>query len=312
MLYPALPPLSPAKQELVEEILELRRAKRVVLLAHNYQRPEIQALADFVGDSLGLSRQAAAAPEQVIIFCGVHFMAETAHILAPEKTVLMPDPRAGCPLADTITADDVKMLKEAHPGVPVVSYVNSSAAVKAESDICCTSANAVAVVRSLPGDEAIFVPDKHLAYWVQGQVSKRIIAWPGYCPTHHKITRAQVEALLKEHPEAEFIAHPECQSEVLDIADAVLSTSGMYEYARSSRAPVIIIGSEQGLAYRLGLENPDKTFLFPSKQTICPNMKLTTLKKLRDSLAKDQYEITLPEDVRLGARQAVERMVAIG
>lgn len=312
MSYLALPPLSDAKLELVEEILELRKRKRVVLLAHNYQRPEIQALADFSGDSLGLSRQAAAAPEQTIVFCGVYFMAETAYILAPEKRVLMPDPKAGCPLADTITADDVKSLKAAHPGVAVVSYVNSSAAVKAESDICCTSANAVSVVESLPGAEVIFVPDKHLAYWVQSKVSKRIIAWPGYCPTHHKITRQQVETLQAEHPDAEFIAHPECTSEVLDIADAILSTSKMYEYASKSKAKVIIIGSEQGLAYRLGLENPDKTFFFPSKQTICPNMKLTTLKKLRDSLAYDQYEVTVPEDVRLRARQAVERMVAIG
>ena len=308
----ALPPLSDAKRELVEEILELRKSRQVILLAHNYQRPEIQALADFVGDSLGLSRKAAAAPEQVIVFCGVYFMAETAYILAPEKRVLMPDPKAGCPLADTITADDVISLRAAHPGAPVVSYVNCSAAVKAESDICCTSSNAVAVVESLPGDAVIFVPDKHLAYWVQSQVSKKIIAWPGYCPTHHKITRQQVEALQAQYPEAEFIAHPECTSQVLDIADVILSTSKMYEYARNSKARVIIIGSEQGLAYRLGLENPGKTFLFPSKQTICPNMKLTTLKKLRDSLAHDQYVVTVPQDIRLRARQAVERMVSIG
>ncbi len=297
--------------DFIEKIAKLRFERNVLILAHNYQRPEIQDLADYTGDSLGLARQAQETKSQTILFCGVHFMAETAYIMNPEKTVLLPDKRAGCPLADMITANDVLNLKKRYPGVPVVCYVNTSAAVKAVSDICCTSSNAVAVVNSLPGDAVIFVPDKNLGTYVASLTGKKVISWPGYCPTHHKITKASVLNLKKQNPGAVFMAHPECQPEVLEIADHICSTSGMYKYARSSKANVIIVGSEAGMLHRLSKDNPDKVFLLPSKDIICPNMKLTTLKKVYLSLKNEETKVVIEEPIRSQAQSSCERMMSI-
>lgn len=299
-------------QSLVDEINSLKAKRRAVILAHNYQRQEIQEIADYTGDSLGLSRQATSLPAPTIVFCGVHFMAETAYILNPHKTILLPDPRAGCPLAETIDVDGLRHLKSRHPGVPVVCYVNSSAAIKAESDICCTSANAIAVVESLPEDKVIFIPDKNLGKFVASRTSKEIILWPGFCPTHHRIKKEQILKLKDEYPQAKFVAHPECEPAVLALADEICSTSGMFTYARKTDAKVIIIGSEMGMLYRLQKENPDKTFLFPSKHTICPNMKLTTLEKVYRSLIDLETKVTVPEDIRTKAWNAVQRMMDIG
>lgn len=298
-------------EEFIERIGELRREREAVILAHNYQRAEIQELADFTGDSLGLARKATEARARTIVFCGVHFMAETAHILNPEKTVLIPDPNAGCPMADMITAPDLEQLKARHPGVPVVCYVNSSAAVKAASDICCTSSNAVAVVESLDSDEVIFVPDKHLGRYVAARTGKKIILWPGYCPTHQKIKPETIRRLKEAHPGAVFVAHPECDEAVLALADHISSTSGMYEYARTTEAKDVIVGSEQGMLHKLRSENPDKNFMLPGNDIICPNMKLITLKKVYLSLLNNQTVVTVPEEVRIGALRATARMMRI-
>jgi quinolinate synthase len=298
--------------DVVARIHSLADEQRAVILAHNYQRPEIQDLAEYVGDSLGLSRQAAAADADVIVFCGVDFMAETAKILAPGKKVLLPEPEAGCPMADMVTAEGLLALKAEHPGVPVVTYVNSSAAVKAESDTCCTSANASAVVRALGADEVIFTPDRNLGHWVGLQTGVEIIPWPGYCPTHERITTQDVERRKSEHPEAGFMCHPECRPDVVAMADAVLSTSQMLAWPRTSEFSTVIVGTEEGLLYRLRKENPDKEFVLVSDKAVCPNMKLTRLESVEDALENSQYEITVDAEIRERALQAVERMVAIG
>lgn len=299
------------KEMYVTEIERLKKERNAVILAHNYQRDEVQEIADFTGDSLGLAQQATRTEAAVIVFCGVHFMAETAHILNPEKTVLLPEPRAGCPLADMITAKDVAALRAAHPGTPVVCYVNSSAEVKAASDVCCTSANAVAVVDGLPDAQVIFIPDGNLGRYVAERTGKKVVLWPGYCPTHHKITAAHVLRLKNEFKDAVLVAHPECQVEVLELADHICSTSGMYEYARQTDAVTLIVGSEAGMLYRLRRENPDKQFILPGKDLICPNMKLTTLKKIYLSLLNNQTPVTLPESVREAAKLSTLRMMAV-
>ncbi len=295
----------------IEEIGRLKKERQAVILAHNYQRAEVQDIADYTGDSLGLAQQATATQAKAIVFCGVHFMAETAFIANPHKTVLLPEPRAGCPLADMITAADVEQLKAAHPGVPVVCYVNSSAAVKAASDICCTSANAVAVVDGLDADRVIFVPDQNLGRYVAARTGKELILWPGYCPTHQKITVEQITKLKGENEGAVFMAHPECRPDVLKLADHICSTSGMYAFARQSPAETIIVGSEEGMLHRLRRENPEKNFLLPSREIICPNMKLTTLKKVYLSLLNNQTVIKLPEPIRRQAEEATARMMAV-
>lgn len=299
------------QEKLLEEIGKLKKKRKAIILAHNYQRPEIQDLADFTGDSLGLSQKATETQARVIIFCGVHFMAETAYILNPDKIVILPEPRAGCPLADTIDVEGLRNLKKAHPGVPVVCYVNSSAAIKAESDICCTSANAIRVVESLAEKEVIFIPDKNLGKYVMSKTGKKLILWPGVCPTHNKIKVEQVLKLKEKCPDAEFMAHPECTPKVLALADEICSTSGMYAYARKSRAKVIIVGSESGMLHRLQKENPEKLFLLPSKYTICPNMKLTTLEKVHRSLVSLEPRLYLPEDIRKRAEKAVVQMMKL-
>jgi quinolinate synthase len=298
---------------LIEEIAALRDRRDAVILAHNYQRPEVQDIADFVGDSLGLSRQAAATDAGVIVFAGVHFMAETAKILAPDKMVLLPEYRAGCPMADMITPEAVLRWKEQYPGAPVVMYVNSSADVKAVSDVCVTSANAVEVVRRLDAKQVLFGPDRNLADWVAHQVPlTEVVPWPGFCPTHERVSAAMVAAARREHPDAEILVHPECRPDVVALADFALSTSQMIRHAAESSAREFVIVTEQGLIHALQKAAPDKVFHQPEPLLLCPNMKLTTLAKVRDALRDLTPAIEVPEEVRIPARIAVERMVAVG
>ncbi|MBI2832721.1 MAG: quinolinate synthase NadA [Chloroflexi bacterium] len=298
--------------ELVGKILDLKKKRGAVILAHNYQRAEVQDTADFVGDSLELSQKAAGTDAPVIIFCGVHFMAETASILCPDKTVLLPDAKAGCPMANMITVEKLLAKKKELPGVPVVCYVNSSAAVKAESDICCTSANAVKVVESVDAEEILFVPDQYLGNYVSTQTTKKLILWPGYCPTHVKIRAEDISRLRKEHPQAIAIVHPECRPEVIALANHVLSTGGMIRFARQTEASELIVGTEVGLLHRLKKENPSKKFIPASEQAICPNMKLITLEKVLWALEEMAPEVKVPEDIRIRAKRAVDRMLEIG
>ena len=283
-----------------------------MILAHNYQVGEVQDIADFVGDSLELSRQAAAVTDaEVIVFCGVRFMAETAKILSPQKTVLLPDPNAGCPLCDFADAEAVRRRKAELPGVPVVSYVNTTAEVKAESDICCTSANSVKVVNSLPQEEILFLPDRNLGSWTAEQTQKKLILWDGYCITHQRILPEHILRLKAQQPEAEVVVHPECSPEVRKLADAIRSTSGILRYARESPARSFIIGTEIGILHRLRKENPEKEFFAPSKVAVCPNMKKITLEKVLWSLEEMVHPVEVPEEIRLKAKRAIDRMLAL-
>ncbi len=297
--------------EITQEIHRLAEERDALLLAHNYQRDEIQAMADITGDSLALSMEAARTDKQVIVFCGVHFMAESAAILAPEKTVLLPRLDAGCPMADMVTADSLREVKQQHPGVPVVTYVNSSAAVKAESDICCTSANAVRVVNSLAEPEVLLVPDRNLGLYIAKHTDKICHFWEGYCPTHDRFAVADVKNALADYPDALFMAHPECPPEILAQADHICSTSGMYEFARRSSAKTFIVGTEAGILYRLRKENPDKEFILPTSRLICPNMKLTALEDVLKTLQTMQPRITVPEEIRIPAKRTLDRMLAV-
>ncbi len=299
------------ESEIAGEIRRLAKERNAVILSHNYQRGEVQDLADFVGDSLELSQKAAATDAEMIVFCGVHFMAETAAILSPEKTVLLPDAHAGCPMADMITADRLRDKKRELPGVTVVCYVNSSAEVKAESDICCTSSNAVKVIESLPAGEIIFIPDQYLGDYISRQTGRPMTLWPGYCPTHVKIRPEDVIQRKKEHPGARALVHPECRPEVIELADEVLSTSRICRYARESDDKEIIIGTEIGIIYRLKKENPQKTFIPLSALAVCPNMKLITPEKVLWSLRETSGRVTVPEEIRLKAKGAVDRMLEI-
>ncbi|MDI6874440.1 quinolinate synthase NadA [Candidatus Solincola sp.] len=298
------------EEVLVERILALKEKRNAVILAHNYQRPEIQDLGDFVGDSLGLARQAARTDAEVIIFCGVHFMAETASILCPDRVVVLPDLDAGCPMADMAAARDLKRFREEHPEVVVVSYVNTTAAVKALSDYCCTSSNAVEVVRRVEGDEILFLPDRNLAAYVAERVpEKRIIPWNGYCHVHQGIRREHILRARELHPGAEIIAHPECTKEVLELADHIRSTSGMVEAARESEAREFIVATESGMLHPLRKALPHKRFHPPMVEPLCPNMKLTTLSKVLRSLETLRPRVRVPEAVRVRALRAVERML---
>jgi len=298
---------------LEERLLELKRQRNAVILAHNYQRGEVQDIADFTGDSLGLSQQAARTEAEVILFCGVHFMAETAAILCPDKTVLIPDPHAGCPMADMITARQLTEAKAAHPDAAVVCYVNSTAEIKAISDICCTSANAVEVVASIPPDRPVlFIPDQSLGDYAAKQLGRdNITLWPGYCPTHHRILAADVERRKAEHPGALFTCHPECTADVIALADHVASTSGMLRFCQESPAKAFIIGTEIGLLHRLRKDSPGKTFLEVSPLADCPNMKLNTIEKMVWALEDMACEVRVPEGVAAKARQAIERMLEL-
>ncbi|GFE57033.1 quinolinate synthase NadA [Geobacter sp. AOG1] len=293
------------------EIRRLLKERNAILLAHNYMRDEVQEIADITGDSLALSIEAARATADVIVFCGVHFMAESASILAPSKTVLLPRLDAGCPMADMVTVEGLRELKARHPGVPVVTYVNSSAAVKAESDICCTSANAQKVVNSLTEPEIIFVPDRNLGRYVARFSTKTFHFWEGYCPTHERLTADTVRRLKGEHPDALFICHPECNPAVVELADHVCSTSGMYDYCHHSTARSFIIGTEAGILYRLRQENPDKEFILASPALICPNMKLTSLEDIEAALTAMVPVVKVPEEIRVPAKKALDRMLAI-
>jgi quinolinate synthase len=294
------------------EIRHLLKERHAVLLAHNYMRDEVQAIADITGDSLQLSMEAARTDAEVIVFCGVHFMAESAAILSPQKKVLLPRADAGCPMADMVDVDGLRALKAKHPGVPVVTYVNSSAVVKAESDICCTSANAVSVVRSLNAHKLIFVPDRNLGRWAaQAVPEKEFIFWEGYCPTHERLTAAKVLEMKAAHPDALFICHPECAPEVSALADHVCSTSGMYQYCAKNPAKKFIIGTEAGILFNLREENPDKEFFLASPALICPNMKLTSLEDVLLALQSMQPVVTVPDEVWIRAKAALDKMLAV-
>jgi len=295
-----------------QQIKELLIKHNAVLLAHNYMRDEVQEIADITGDSLALSIEAAKTDADVIVFCGVHFMAESAAILSPDKKVLLPRSDAGCPMADMVTVEALEQLKRLNPGVPVVTYVNSSAEVKAHSDICCTSANALKVVRSLSEDQLIFVPDRNLGRWIARFVpEKQFIFWEGYCPTHERMTMQAVLEKKGEHPDALFVCHPESSPEVSALADHVCSTSGMYEYCKSSPATKFIIGTEAGILFKLRLDNPDKEFILASPALFCPNMKLTSLEDILISLQTLSPVVIVPEQVRIKAKTALDRMLTI-
>ena len=298
-------------KELIDRILELKNKRGAVILAHNYQRPEVQDIGDFVGDSLELSRKAAEVKAEVIVFCGVHFMAETASILSPNSLVLLPDAQSGCPMADMITEEQLIARKKELPGARVVCYVNSSAVVKAESDICCTSANAVNVVRSMGEGEILFIPDQYLGNYVSTQLNRPMVLWPGFCPTHVKIQAQDIIDQKKKYPGAVALVHPECRPEVTEVADEVLSTGGMLRYARTSGAKVMIIGTETGILHRLKKENPGKTFVPATLKAVCPNMKKITLEKVLWALEDMKPEVRVPADVRKRALSAVDKMLAL-
>ena len=318
-----------------DRIEHLKKSLNAIILAHNYQRPEVQDIADITGDSLELSRTAAKADYEVIVFCGVHFMAESASILSPDKTVLLPEIDAGCPMADMVTVEGprktrrdfyakthgvsftypeeftLRDMKNKYPGVPVVAYVNTSAAVKAESDICCTSSNVVKVVESLKEDTIICIPDRNLSSFAARRTSKKIIAWDGFCNTHQRVSAEDVKAAKERHPDARVVVHPECPLDVQDMADHITSTSGMLRYCKESRHSEFIIGTEEGLLHRLKAENPDKAFFILSDAMVCPNMKRTKLESVVRAMEKREHVIKVPEDIRVPAKRALDRMLAI-
>jgi len=294
---------------IVEEINKLKKEKNAVILVHNYQRPEIQDIADFLGDSLGLAKQAAETKARIIVFCGVRFMAETAKILSPGKMVLLPKKEAGCPMADMITAEDLRRLKKNHPDAKVVSYVNTNADVKAESDVCCTSANAVKVVKNICAEKIIFTPDKNLAAYCQRFTDKEIIPWNGYCHVHERITKEEVLLAKEKFPDAFLLVHPECNPSVIDLADEVLSTGGMVSFVKKSDKKRFLIGTEEGLIYRLKKENPEKEFYAAGTAKMCRNMKLTTLNDVYLSLKEERYAIELPEGIIESAGKTLTAML---
>ncbi len=293
----------------IEKIKELKDKKDAVILVHNYQRGEVQEIADYLGDSLDLSRKANTTDAEIIVFCGVRFMAETAKILSPDKKVLMPREEAGCPMANMITPQDVLAMSKKHPNAKVVSYVNTNADVKAVSDACCTSTNAVKVVKNIKADEIIFIPDKNLSSYVKRFTDKKIILWDGFCYVHDSISKEEVLQAKKKFPEALLLVHPECRPEVIDIADEVLSTSGMIKFAKKSDAKRFLIGTEEGILYRLKKENPGKEFYTAGVPKICSDMKLTHLEDVYNALNQEKHEITLPNDIISASRKALEEML---
>jgi len=297
---------------LVEKINRLKEERNAVILAHNYQPAEIQDLADFCGDSLGLSIQASETDADVIVFCGVQFMAETAAILSPEKTVLLPDKYAGCPLADMITAKQLRNLKAQHPEALVVCYVNSTAEVKAESDYCCTSSNAVEVVNSLPSETPIiFVPDQHLGRFVEQRTGRDMVLWPGYCATHVVITEDDIKQLKKKYPDALVMTHPECSEPVKELSDRILSTGQMLDFVGAGSSRQFIVATEKGIIHALKKRNPNAKFIAASERMICPNMKKISVDKVIASLHDMCYEVTVPEEIRVKAKKSLDRMVAV-
>ncbi|MFC1705184.1 quinolinate synthase NadA [Nanoarchaeota archaeon] len=297
-------------RELIEKINELKKQKQAVILVHNYQRKEIYEVADFIGDSLDLAKKAASTKAKIIVFCGVDFMAETAKILSPESKVLLPVISATCPMANMVDVSKLKELKKKHPDAAVVSYVNTTADVKAESDVCCTSMNAVDIINKLPNKKIIFVPDVHLGEWVKGHTDKEIILCEGFCIVHSKIMLDQAKEAKKLHPDAKLVAHPEAPLEVLEIADHVTGTGGMIKYAKESSAEEFIIATEEGMVNRLINEVPDKKFY--SIGGICFNMKKNTLERVYESLQKEQHEITVDKQIADKARKALQKMIELG
>ncbi len=319
-----------------DNILKLKKDLNAIILAHNYQRPEVQDIADITGDSLELSRAAAKTDYRVIVFCGVHFMAESASILSPDKTVLLPEISAGCPMADMVTvegprktrrefytdvlgitfefADEFTLrdMKKKYPGAPVVAYVNTSAAVKAESDICCTSSNVVKVVESLKEDTVICIPDRNLSAYAAKRTKKKIISWDGFCNVHMAhLDIEDVKRAKAEHPDAVLVVHPECPPEMQDMADHITSTSGMLRFCKESNHKEFIIGTEEGLLHRLRKDSPDKRFYVLNTKMVCPNMKRTKLESVLTAMEKMQYVIKVPEDIRIPAKRALDRMLEI-
>jgi quinolinate synthase len=300
------------KKELTKKILTLKKQRNAVIVAHNYQIDDVQALADVIGDSFALSKYCASVPQDVIVFCGVHFMAESAKILSPQKTVLLPEINAGCPMADMVTAEDLRALKRDHPHAVVVCYINTSAAVKAESDICCTSSNAVKVIQSLAEEEIIFVPDKNLGNYIAKKVpEKKMIIWDGYCVTHHRVTLEDVQKAKKAHPDAVLLVHPECRPEVVELADFVGSTRQIIDFAAATKEKKFIIGTEMGVLFSLKRNNPEKTFYLLSPGLICPNMKKTRLESVYNALKQMRYPIELAEEILVKARTSLERMLKV-
>jgi len=299
-------------KELQEEVLELKRELNAIIVAHNYQRPEVQDIADFTGDSLELARKCVGIKAKVIVFCGVLFMAETAAILNPGTMVLLSHRDAGCPLADTIDVDSLREWKGRYPEAAVVAYVNTTAAIKAESDICCTSANGVEVVNAIPDDEILFIPDKNLGHYVSTKTDKKLILYPGFCATHDNLSVEEVKAARQRYPQAKVLVHPECRPEVIELADAALSTSQMLRYAKRSNAKIFLIGTEEGMLYPLRKQNPDKEFHLISDSLVCPDMKKTTLETVIEAMKARKNIVTVPEEIRVRAKKAIDRMLAIG
>ncbi|SHH25462.1 quinolinate synthetase [Caloranaerobacter azorensis DSM 13643] len=300
------------KQKIIDEIIKLKREKDAIILAHNYQIPEVQEIADVVGDSLALSRAASNVDNKMIVFCGVHFMAESAKILSPDKKVLLPAKDAGCPMADMVTAEKLREYKEKNPDTYIVCYVNSSAAVKAECDICCTSSNALKVVSSVDAEKILFVPDRNLGNYVKNKVKdKQIDLWPGFCITHHRVKESEVIKAKEAHPDALVLVHPECNENVVKMADFVGSTSQIIEFATKSSSKKFIIGTEMGILHQLRKLNPDKRFYLLSPGFICANMKKTGLNDVLNALKYERFEITVPEDIRAKALTSLQRMMDI-
>jgi quinolinate synthase len=306
--------IPPSKDKLIQEIDELKKKHNAVILVHNYQLDEVQEVADILGDSLGLSKEAAKTSKDVIVFCGVHFMAETAYMLSPTKTVLLPRKNAGCPMADMVTPEELIKLKAKHPNAVVITYVNSTAETKALSDYCCTSSNAAKIVSSIPEDrEIIFAPDQNLGRWVTKNRKGKVILWPGYCPTHQRVTLKDINDLKKAFPDAKVVIHPEAPIQLCEIADAVESTGGMVDYAKSLPAgSKLIVATEVGMINRLKRENPNITYIPASPDMVCSNMKLTRLIHVRDALLHMQHKITVPDEIADKARLSIQRMIEIG
>lgn len=297
--------------KILKRIEKLKAEKNAVILAHSYTTGDVQEAADFIGDSLGLSRAAIDLDSEIIVFAGVHFMAESAALLSPEKKVLLPVADAGCPMADMITAEALKKEKKKYLDAAVVCYVNSSAAVKAESDICCTSANATNVVNSLENDTILFVPDKNLAAYVASHTKKKIIPWEGYCPIHNNFNAEHINTAKKIAPGAKLLAHPECNEEVLKSADKILSTTGIINYVKATDDNTYIIGTENGIMHKLKSENPNKVFIPLSNEAICHDMKKITLESIERALIEEKHHITVPEDIRKKAKLSLDKMLEI-
>lgn len=295
--------------DLVEKITYLKEKKDAIILVHNYQRSDIHEVADFIGDSLGLSRQAGKLASKMIVFCGVRFMAETAKIISPDKLVLLPRREAGCPMADMIDQEDLQKMKLEYPEAKVVCYVNTTAEIKAESDVCCTSANAIRIVQDIDAERVIFIPDQNLANYVSGFTDKEVIPYPGYCYVHGRIRAEDIKEAKKIYPDAMVIVHPECRPEVIELADEVASTSGMLKLAAESKATKFIIGTEEGLIHRLIKENPEKKFFAAGSARMCHNMKLTRLEDVYLSLKEERYKVEIEDNIARKAKKALDEML---